>query len=226
MIISRRYEFIFIKTRKTAGTSLQQALASICGEEDIVTPTGIFSTDYKPRNYQGLFNPAPYLLGKYDMHRKSHCFRRLFRRQRIHDHMFLQELFDLKESYEWKNYFRFCVERNPWDKVVSQYFWKYRDRSDQPDFESFVAKNKLVTDFDMYSLDGKMASDAILRYDELPDALAAIEKRIGLKIPKLQHANSGSRKSRDYRSMYSPASSEIVANKFSREIAAFGYSFE
>lgn len=226
VIISHRHKFIFIKTRKTAGTSLQYALASICGDEDIVTPTGIASPDYKPRNYQGFFNPVPYLLGAYDMHRKSHCIRRLALRQRIHDHMFLRELLDLKESEAWRGYVRFCVERNPWDKVVSRYHWKYRQRSDQPDFENFVATDRLVSDFEMYSLDGNLAADVVLKYEELPDALNIIEKRIGVRIPSLSGANSWTRKDREFRAIYTPASRAMVASKFAREIAAFGYSFE
>ena len=38
MIISHRYQFIFIKTSKTAGTSLEIALSQFCGNADIITP--------------------------------------------------------------------------------------------------------------------------------------------------------------------------------------------
>ena len=40
MIISRAHNFIFIKTRKTAGSSMEMALASHVGPEDVVTPLG------------------------------------------------------------------------------------------------------------------------------------------------------------------------------------------
>ena len=51
MIISHRYKFIFIKTHKTAGSSMEMALGPLCGPDDIIAPmesnigTGI------PRNY-------------------------------------------------------------------------------------------------------------------------------------------------------------------------------
>ena len=37
MIISHKHKFIFFKTRKTAGTSLQIALSEFCGSDDIIT---------------------------------------------------------------------------------------------------------------------------------------------------------------------------------------------
>ena len=38
MIVSHRHRFIFIKTRKTAGTSIEIALSAHCGPDDIMSP--------------------------------------------------------------------------------------------------------------------------------------------------------------------------------------------
>src|SRR5271156_152978 len=38
MILSHEWKFIFIKGRKVAGTSIEMALSTICGPDDIVTP--------------------------------------------------------------------------------------------------------------------------------------------------------------------------------------------
>ena len=38
MIVSHQHRFVFVKTRKTAGTSIEIALAQHCGPDDIITP--------------------------------------------------------------------------------------------------------------------------------------------------------------------------------------------
>ena len=38
MIISHKYRFIFVKTRKTAGTSVEAYLSQHCGDSDVLTP--------------------------------------------------------------------------------------------------------------------------------------------------------------------------------------------
>ena len=38
MIVSHEHRFIFLKTKKTAGTSLELALSQLCGPDDVITP--------------------------------------------------------------------------------------------------------------------------------------------------------------------------------------------
>ena len=38
MIVSHKHRFIFLKTKKTAGTSIELALSALCDGDDIITP--------------------------------------------------------------------------------------------------------------------------------------------------------------------------------------------
>ena len=38
MIVSHKHKFIFIKTKKTAGTAIEAALSELCGPQDVITP--------------------------------------------------------------------------------------------------------------------------------------------------------------------------------------------
>ena len=58
MILSHKNKFIFIKSFKTASTSLEIALSKYCGEKDIITP--IVSEDEKIRKMIGYKGPQNY----------------------------------------------------------------------------------------------------------------------------------------------------------------------
>ena len=55
MIISHKYRFIFIKTVKTAGTSIEIARSRFCGDRDVITP--ISPQDEAARQAQGYLGP-------------------------------------------------------------------------------------------------------------------------------------------------------------------------
>ena len=49
MIISHKHKFIFIKTRKTAGTTIEYNLSKYLGSEDIIAPSE--QANYLAQNY-------------------------------------------------------------------------------------------------------------------------------------------------------------------------------
>ena len=56
MIVSHRHRFIFLKTKKTASSSVELALSEICGPDDIITP--LIPADEKLRRGRGPQNYA------------------------------------------------------------------------------------------------------------------------------------------------------------------------
>ena len=92
MIISHQYRCIFIKTIKTAGTSIEVFLSGQGGDEDVFTSIHPPVAGHQPRNHGNFYNHFP-AWGV---------------RQRV-------------PAATWSNYFKFCVERNPWGKTISHY---------------------------------------------------------------------------------------------------------
>ena len=128
-------------------------------------------------------------------------------------------------------YRKVTVVRNPWDREVSLYYWTYRDQSQPPSFDRFVRRWKTASErknFDLYSIDGRVVADVILRYEHLQDDFTAFLQSLGITHgTELPRAKSKQRKkTRDgYRAMYSTELNAIVAKRYAREIEAFSYEF-
>src|SRR5436305_10296615 len=91
MILSHAHRFIFIKTPKSAGTSIELALAPLCGADDVITP--VLETTTEARNY--LLGPPPL---RYD--------------RDYYNHMGLQQVARHAGLETAARYFKFAFVRN------------------------------------------------------------------------------------------------------------------
>jgi hypothetical protein len=213
VIVSHRHRFVFLKTRKTAGTSLELALARVCGPDDTIT--SLNPKDEVERRAAGI--PGP-------QNDESPPLKR-----RAFNHMPARMARDAIGAEVFDAYYRFAVERNPWDAVVSAYFWSFRDR-EAPDFAEWVQGDQvdnLAKNAGIYRLQGEIAVHRLLRYESLAADVAEVWAHLALPgTPDLPHAKGGARpRDADYRSMYDDASRERVAAAFERTIADLGYEF-
>lgn len=230
MIVNHAYRFIFLKTRKTAGTSIEVALSPIAGPEDIVTPISpkdeaLRGPDHGPRNHRGRFNPFPELtVPGTDITR---TLRDAIRGRKFFNHMTAAQAKNRLPANIWDGYFKFCFVRNPWDRTVSMFHWENRGKNRPRTWEEFLEHGEFRPDFGLYTLQGKLAVDFVGRYESLQDDLTRALKTIGFQEDIiLPHAKGDFRKDpRGYREYYTPAQRDLIGEVFAPEIALFDYEF-
>jgi hypothetical protein len=212
VIVSHEHRFVFVKTRKTAGTSVEIALSRVCGPDDVITPVieeslRAESGGRAPQNFT-----APPLGHKAFNHMPVSMVRRELGRARF------------------ESYLSFAIERNPWDAVVSLYHWHAHQTPAPVPFDQYVASEAVTTFAEknqrIYRLQGRVAVDRVLRYETLDAELGALWSELGLPgTPDLPHAKGGVRPPGSYRERYTEVSRARVAELFAAPIAELGYSF-
>jgi hypothetical protein len=227
MIVSHTRKFIFIKSAKTAGTSLEAALSNYCSGADIVTPLG----DYE-------FNRDE--TGRW-VHRAMNA-------DGFEQHDWGVTIRDKVGLAVWNEYFKFSIARNPWDRVVSLFTWKARKdpaRSADRDgggrasgaevdleairekFAEFVRQGNWQTNDRFYVIDGQCCADFVIRYETLAEGTLELCRRLGIAPIELPRLKSGFKPGQFHYSQYYDADSEaIVAERHANDIRLFGYRFE
>lgn len=216
MILSHRHKFIFLKTNKTAGTSVEIALAEYCGEDDIITP--ISPEDEKLRQGLGFRGP------------QNHVRQINNRSVEFYNHMSAAEVIALIGTDTWSSYYKFCFERNPWDRAVSYFYWCKRHNA-QLELAGFFRSGALnilkERGIRLYSLNGRIAVDRVCSYEYIADELRFLEKKLGIPGElKLPRTKSGFRKPGEkYQDILGVEQREMISGLFSDEIRLYGYQY-
>lgn len=229
MIISHEHKFIFLKTRKTAGTSMEIALSQHCGPRDVITRISPEDETTRrelgfrgPRNYFLPFRQAPpgrwpQLLSPFPLFRYyNHVPGRVVQRH------VGEEL--------WKDYFVFCFERNPFDRAISFYYYRTKSKGDRRPALSEVLRHSAawrLSNWHIYAIDDRVAVDFVGRYENLKDDLKTAWQKIGLPgEPTMVHAKSSVRTDRrPYQEVFDDESRSIIERVCAREIEHLGYGF-
>jgi len=238
VIISHQHKFVFIKTRKTAGSTIEMVLRPWAGDDAVVTPLlpappGL--GDPMGRNCRGVFNPIPEMkrtwreTGGGLRVRGRGIFAplvKLRQRRAYFEHMSL-ELVRQRAGCSIDGYFTFCFERNPWDKALSAWLWFNRERPDLDlrAFEQWLLDPNtkgLFSEWFMYTVDDEVAVDFVGRFETLEDDLRSVLGHVGID-PRGLDLPHEKRTTRPPSSAISTAASERVAQVFHREIKEFGY---
>ena len=214
MLISHRKQFIYTKTHKTAGTSVEVYFEKYCMPEGQWTFRQVANTEYvSDTGIIGLRATQPEGVTWYN-------------------HMPAAEIRDKIGEDIWSRYFKFCVVRDPFDKLLSGFFYGHRDRDWQqedpvPVFREWVMSDKFGLDRDKYVIDGELCLDHIIRFEALEQGIWHVCGVLGVpydprQLPRLK---AGFRNTTlPMSAFYDRETTDFVCRKFAFELETFGYA--
>ncbi|SFK75004.1 hypothetical protein [Shimia haliotis] len=218
MIICHPLKLIFIKTKKTAGTSLEIALSKFCGPDCVITP--IATEDELIRQERAGRSAQNHLNQKWPDGTTSD---RVF-----FNHMTAPALRRLVPTSIWSEYKKITIVRDPYDAAISRYWWEGGDASGL-DFGRFADLYRVMLgENDIIApLDGTCDLDVYLRYEHLEDEIKALkidglwQEFSGLRAKSTQRPSKGTTVADTYAAF--PSAAEMVRDECAETIARFAY---
>ena len=228
MIINHKYQFIFLKTHKTANTSLEIALSKFCGSKDVITY--ILDKDENIRKELGYPTwendkiPFKYYRFRngYDLVAKSYAMK-------YKNHMLAVDIRRTISPEIWNNNYKFSIERNPFDKAVSRYYWS-TSKDSRSSFENFLENAGIhhLTNWDVYTINDHVVTDRILKYENIESELQELRKVLNLPDDIIMpRSKTGHRKNNEhYSHIYTEKAKQRVALVCAKELATLDYGWE
>lgn len=232
MLISHRHKFIFLKTEKTASSSLARLLRNILKESDELHP----ATPAVKRRLLAAHGS----LENFSFYGQGGVVKRLWpARFGVHAHGTAADVRGFLGERLFSGYRVITSERNPWDRQVSLYFHRAGkngqeitpqafDRAMRSRLYNLLHYNRL-RNWEIYTLDQRVCAHKVIRFEHLATDLADTLDFLGIPAQGRElHHNRGEFRAgqRDYRPFYTEASRELIYRWYRNEIDHFGYTFD
>ena len=204
MIISKTKKFIYFSLAKTASTS-----------------TGRFFEQFCDPKIDHIKNDAKYPTGN-------------VKRLQYWKHMPPRVINKNVTDLQWNSYFKFGNIRNPWDRVVSGFFFseQFCRNPKLQSFDNWVnchLKKHCDPLEEWYNVNGLSFYDCMdffIRFENLKGDIETACAKLGLPCDLSKLGNDfETKRDKDYRKYYNDDTKLIVAKKFKKEIEVFNYEF-
>ena len=234
MIISFKYKFIFVKTYKTAGSSIETYLYNFLNDKDIIAQT----KDYKGINCWGDFN-SENLIEYFG----ETFYKKIKHKMKFFAHMPIwlveERLKSLSKKINYdifNKFYKFAVIRNPFDLVVSDYYWRKKSKIlKEKSFDNIIKEleSNTLQGYSMLNLNKLMDKNLdnilcnkIIKYENLNEELSDVFKKLGIPFSgKLEIFKKQSNRDKDYKKFYDDSSKKLIEEIFWKEMETFNYKF-
>ncbi|MCP9929021.1 sulfotransferase family 2 domain-containing protein [Cyanobium sp. CH-040] len=257
MILSHRHRLIVLHCRKAAGSSICVSLARLLGPADLqisaIAETLAQAIPLTRRVLREAWRHSPASLalagglgsrmrGRALGRAIDHAYRPLLGRKPPHAPA---RRVALAFPREWRDYRKLAVVRNPWDKTVSDYFWRIQRLRRPPSFTAYVQALSEGHDlggvvplafhdnWPMFTIDDRVVADHIIRFETLQADLTRAFRQLEVDwdgwLPRSKSGHrpgtAGSTARPGYRSFYTPELERLVGRLYRAEIERFDYRF-
>jgi hypothetical protein len=182
MIYLRKPNLLFLKPTKVAGTSFEVALSRFAGPKDIITSFSS-SQDEAARKKLGYRGPQNH---RYSFREtwglsRTQKLKALLKIQppvKFTQHISAQQARERLGARVFDTATRISIIRNPFDQLVSYYYWRMKNREVWPQFRDWlrafphlIGKNNRF-----YYIEDKPVIDIPLRFEDIETDISRLEK--------------------------------------------------
>ncbi|WP_417278517.1 hypothetical protein [Celeribacter sp.] len=180
MIFLKSSNVLFLKPKKTAGTSFEIALSRFAEKDDIITP--ISNVDENTRRTLGFPTCQNYLKRPREYTPKDvvNLLRKGIQPKKYYNHIGAAKMRRRLGREVFDAAYKVSIVRNPFDMIVSLYFWKTRHEEERPSLQAWVKRNKSVLRryMDQYYLNGKDVIDFYIRFENFEPDILELESQV------------------------------------------------
>lgn len=218
LLISHRHQFIFLKTHKTAGTSVEIALEPLCAPPDAETG----------RHYRDELISEFGVIGARGGALKTAEWR---------NHMSAAAIRAKVGRTLWDRYARYTIVRNPYDRMVSM-FWSRMKKPEREaavnapikdlraQFGEWMRTQPVSNNLNKLVIGPFLSFSHVLYFESLDADFAAMLSDLNAPLVSLQRFKADRRKrTENWRDYYDQATQRHVQRTSAFELAYFGYDF-
>jgi sulfotransferase famil protein len=218
MLVSHTKRFIYTKTIKTGGTSVEVYFEPYCfrpGEYEFTRQRFQYESEAGIVGFRGIKREND---GNY-----------------WYNHAPAAEIKAKVGDEIWNSYFKFCCIRDPFDKLVSAFhffalpkeqcasmsFPEIKDR-----FREWMGKRQFFDDWNIFTIDDQVCVDRVIRYERLLEDLEEVCAHLGIpwEPERLMRLKSEfNPRVRPFAEYFDADTSRLAAEAYSHHLEQFGY---